>query len=66
MFDFSKRTAKQLSINGDLCTEAKRISRPTVRRPFLLKRVKKEASCSISLKEGRGWALVGRYPAVFC
>ena len=37
-----------------------------VRRPFLLKRVKKEAPCPISLKEGRGWAQVGRYPAVFC
>lgn len=37
-----------------------------VRRPFLLKRVKKEALCPISLKEGRGWAQVGRYPAVFC
>ena len=36
------------------------------RHPFLLKRVKKEASCPISLKEGRGWAQVGRYPAVFC
>lgn len=30
------------------------------RHPFLLKRVKKEASCPISLKEGRGWAQVGR------
>ena len=37
-----------------------------VRRPFLLKPVKKEALCPISLKEGRGWAQVGRYPAVFC
>ena len=37
-----------------------------VRRPFLLKRVKKEALCPISLKEGRGWAKVGRYPGVFC
>ena len=37
-----------------------------VRRPFLLKLVKKEALCPISLKEGRGWAQVGRYPAVFC
>ena len=36
------------------------------RHPFLLKRVKNEASCPISLKEGRGWAQVGRYPAVFC
>ena len=36
------------------------------RHPFLLKRVKKEASCPISLKEGRGWAQVSRYPAVFC
>ena len=31
-----------------------------VRRPFLLKCVKKEALCLISLKEGRGWAQVGR------
>ena len=37
-----------------------------VRRHFLLKRVKKEALCPISLKEGRGWAQVGRNPAVFC
>lgn len=36
------------------------------RHPFLLKRVKKEASCPISLKEGRGWAQVSRYPGVFC
>ena len=45
---------------------ARRPSLYPVRRPFLLKRVKKEALCPISLKEGRGWAQVGRYPAVFC
>ena len=45
------------------------VRRPSLypfRRPFLLKRGKKEALCPISLKEGRGWAQVGRYPGVFC
>lgn len=37
-----------------------------VRFPFLLKRGKKEALCPISLKDLRGWAQIGRYPAVFC
>ena len=37
-----------------------------VRRQFLLKSVKNEASCPIFLKEGRGRAQVGRCPGVFC
>lgn len=37
-FTNNKRTAKWLSINGDLCTEPKPISRPT---PFSIKKCQK-------------------------